>query len=341
MLRLQPGPARRVPVPGAGRHLGRRPQRRPTWPSTRHARACRPSASCAQFWSRLRSTTSTSWSVPAGCASAGCWRRVSAVAPRAPAAARILDTMPLVDTLHRAISLAGHRGRRCRPRPSTPWPSRPPATPAACTGPSATPRATASHEPWNRPGRRAEFQPLTIEHLMASSAIPFLFPATPLWVDGRREYFGDGSMRQVSPLSPAMHLGAHKILVVGVGQPQRSGLVGRSRSRRASRPWAASPATPWPASSTTRCRPTWSRPSASTRTLQQLPREVAGGAALPQRRGAGDPAHASRSTRSRRPHAHELPARGAPRAGRPGRAARAAAARSPATCCSSRASCRR
>jgi predicted acylesterase/phospholipase RssA len=54
---------------------------------------------------------------------------------------------------------------------------------------------------------------------MASSAIPFLFPSTALWVDGHPEHFGDGSMRQVLPLSPAMHLGAHKILVVGVGQP--------------------------------------------------------------------------------------------------------------------------
>src|SRR5690606_41098956 len=71
---------------------------------------------------------------------------------------------------------------------------------------------------WSRPGRRASFQPLTIEHLMASSALPFLFPATPLWVDGRREYFGDGSMRQVSPLAPAIHLGSRKVLVIGVGQ---------------------------------------------------------------------------------------------------------------------------
>jgi NTE family protein len=67
------------------------------------------------------------------------------------------------------------------------------------------------------------FQPITIEHLMASSAIPFIFPATPLQVDGGREFFGDGSMRQVSPLSAALHLGAHKVLAIGVGQPQRSG----------------------------------------------------------------------------------------------------------------------
>jgi NTE family protein len=82
------------------------------------------------------------------------------------------------------------------------------------------------HASWARPGRRAEFQPITIEHLMASSAIPFLFPATPLWVDGRREFFGDGSMRQVSPLSPAMHLRARKILVIGASQPDRAGMAG-------------------------------------------------------------------------------------------------------------------
>jgi len=77
---------------------------------------------------------------------------------------------------------------------------------------------------WSRPGRRAEQQPITIEHLMASSAIPFIFPATPLWVDGRMEYFGDGSMRQMSPLAPAVHLGADRVLAIGAGQPQRAAL---------------------------------------------------------------------------------------------------------------------
>jgi NTE family protein len=77
-------------------------------------------------------------------------------------------------------------------------------------------------------------QDITIEHLMASSAIPFLFPATPLWVDGNMEYFGDGSMRQSSPLSPAVHLGANKILAIGVGQPQRRSMDLTSASFQAS-----------------------------------------------------------------------------------------------------------
>jgi NTE family protein len=64
-----------------------------------------------------------------------------------------------------------------------------------------------------------------VEHLLASSAIPFIFPATPLYMGGHREYCGDGSMRQLAPISPAIHLGASKVLVVGAGrltEPARS-----------------------------------------------------------------------------------------------------------------------
>lgn len=49
---------------------------------------------------------------------------------------------------------------------------------------------------------------------MASSALPFIFPAVYL----NREYFGDGSMRQLAPISPAIHLGAEKVLIIGVAQ---------------------------------------------------------------------------------------------------------------------------
>ena len=63
-----------------------------------------------------------------------------------------------------------------------------------------------------RIGRRTE---LTLNHLMASSAIPVLFPAVKL----RNEFFGDGSMRQTAPLSPALHLGANRLLIIGVRNP--------------------------------------------------------------------------------------------------------------------------
>jgi len=73
-------------------------------------------------------------------------------------------------------------------------------------------------EPWLRTQRIAQPDQITIEHLMASSAIPFVFPAIPLGFNNRREYFGDGSMRQLAPISPAIHLGSEKVLVVGAGQ---------------------------------------------------------------------------------------------------------------------------
>lgn len=78
--------------------------------------------------------------------------------------------------------------------------------------------------PWRRPGRRSAPQAVGSGHLLASAAIPFLFPAVPLVVDGRTEHFGDGSMRQIAPLSPAFNLGATRILAIGVGQPERTGL---------------------------------------------------------------------------------------------------------------------
>ncbi len=64
---------------------------------------------------------------------------------------------------------------------------------------------------WTRVRRLGAKADIGVEHLMASSAIPFLFQATKV----NREYFGDGSMRQMAPLSAALHLGAERILVIG------------------------------------------------------------------------------------------------------------------------------
>ncbi len=78
--------------------------------------------------------------------------------------------------------------------------------------------------PWSRALRMSEQQQIGVDHLLASSAIPLIFPAVPLYCNDRCEYFGDGSMRDVAPISPAIHLGASKILVIGAGNisgPQR------------------------------------------------------------------------------------------------------------------------
>jgi NTE family protein len=68
-----------------------------------------------------------------------------------------------------------------------------------------------------RVGRRCEFN---LDHLMASVAIPLLFP--PMGIDG--EYFGDGAMRQLNPLSPAIHLGADRLLIIGVRARRAAGV---------------------------------------------------------------------------------------------------------------------
>jgi NTE family protein len=71
---------------------------------------------------------------------------------------------------------------------------------------------------WVRSQRRAVRDHIGLPHLLASSAIPFVFPAKQLAIDGGSEWFGDGSMRQAAPISPAIHLGAERILVIGAGR---------------------------------------------------------------------------------------------------------------------------
>ncbi len=81
--------------------------------------------------------------------------------------------------------------------------------------------------PWVRSQRFAVRDRITHQHLLASSAIPFVFPAAALQIDGRTEYFGDGSMRQSAPVAAAIHLGAQRILVVGAGRMHEPRIDGR------------------------------------------------------------------------------------------------------------------
>ena len=69
-------------------------------------------------------------------------------------------------------------------------------------------------EGWERNQRIGAAVTLKLEYLLASAALPFIFPAVKV----HREYFGDGSMRQIAPISPALHLGADRVLVVGTGR---------------------------------------------------------------------------------------------------------------------------
>src|SRR5512138_2719927 len=78
--------------------------------------------------------------------------------------------------------------------------------------------AASPIEPWTRSQRIALQGRIGHAHLLASSAIPFVFPAASIELDGVAQWFGDGSMRQTAPISPAVHLGAQKLLVIGAGR---------------------------------------------------------------------------------------------------------------------------
>jgi len=73
---------------------------------------------------------------------------------------------------------------------------------------------------WSRVQRIGVRTQLTLDHLMASAAIPLLFP--PIRIGD--EYYGDGAMRQIHPLSPAIHLGADRLLIIGVRARRAAGV---------------------------------------------------------------------------------------------------------------------
>ena len=69
-----------------------------------------------------------------------------------------------------------------------------------------------SQASWQRTRRLGRRTDLNLDHIMASIAVPMVFPPVKIG----NEYFGDGAMRQATPLSPAVHLGADRILVIGI-----------------------------------------------------------------------------------------------------------------------------
>ncbi|MGH9380213.1 MAG: patatin-like phospholipase family protein [Thermoanaerobaculia bacterium] len=69
---------------------------------------------------------------------------------------------------------------------------------------------------WERPHRRSECTSLTVDHVMASAALPMVFPA----VSVGHHWFGDGGIRHSFPLSPALHLGADRIVAISARYPR-------------------------------------------------------------------------------------------------------------------------
>ncbi len=68
---------------------------------------------------------------------------------------------------------------------------------------------------WTRSRRRSERANIQCEHVMASSAIPLFFPP----VEINKKHYGDGCVRNMAPLAPAIHLGADRLLVISVRRP--------------------------------------------------------------------------------------------------------------------------
>lgn len=136
---------------------------------------------------------------------------VSGGAFSAPRTHAFLDTKPLGQLMERVLGAAGGvfpgidenlRHGRLRAAAIT--------TSSYSTGQSITWVQGAGIEQWDRAHRTSRNVTLRTEHVMASAALPILFPA--IEIDG--QWFGDGGIRLTSPLSPAIHLGASRILAI-------------------------------------------------------------------------------------------------------------------------------
>jgi NTE family protein len=124
----------------------------------------------------------------------------------------LLDNSPLHDLLAREVDFAALVRALAAGRPDAV------AVTATSLAGDGSVTFVASGRPvtaWERAGRRGGAATLGVDHLMASAAIPLLFP--PVAMEGG--YYGDGALRQMTPLAPAIHLGADRILVIGVRHP--------------------------------------------------------------------------------------------------------------------------
>ena len=81
---------------------------------------------------------------------------------------------------------------------------------------------------WALPGRVSRETGLTVDHVLASSALPLLFPAVQLWSGGESGWYGDGGIRLAAPLSPALRLGADRIIAVSTRYDRNSAESERS-----------------------------------------------------------------------------------------------------------------
>jgi NTE family protein len=137
---------------------------------------------------------------------------VSGGAPVAPRVRGLVDTSPLRRLLGRLFAttatgeIAGiaENVARCQPKAVAM------ITLDYTAGRTVTWVTGCEIEMWERPTRRSAQAALTIDHIMASAALPLVFPAVQLG----RHWYGDGGIRLAAPFSPALHLGATRILAI-------------------------------------------------------------------------------------------------------------------------------
>jgi len=129
----------------------------------------------------------------------------------------LFDNRPLRDLLGRNVSWGGLRN--CLARGDV-------TALALCTTSYSSARSIAYFQSragmaeWTRRTHVGRSTELSMGHLMASLAVPFLFPPERIGND----YHGDGAMRQLAPLAPAAHLGANRLLIIGVRGPLESAI---------------------------------------------------------------------------------------------------------------------
>ena len=154
-------------------------------------------------------------------------RLVSGGALGAPRTRGLVDTSPFRELLERSLETADgelvgieHNLRRGALRAIAL------STTSYTTGQSVVWVQGREIETWERPKRRSVQARLRIEHILASAGLPLLFPAVRIG----DEWYGDGGIRLSAPLSPALHLGAHKILAVSTRYERTQREAGRVES---------------------------------------------------------------------------------------------------------------
>jgi NTE family protein len=138
-------------------------------------------------------------------------RLISGGSPSAPQVRGMLDTQPLRDLLHEVlaavdgeITAIDYNVAQGKLKAVAIM------TTSYTTGQSVIFVRGSGVRSWTRPQQRTEIAPLRVDTVMASAALPIFFPAVQIG----NEWYGDGGIRLAAPLSPAMHLGADRILAV-------------------------------------------------------------------------------------------------------------------------------